>query len=628
MVSITNYRAVVHYETSERFIFLPGWNKNSFSCKGLTMKSLFRFKGAAAFVLITALIILFWWLLADWLLKQGIERSGSSLLKTQVELQSAQLQLSPLGFELHGLQITDPDNPMQNMLSATTVGGYLQLMPLLMGQIIITELKADALQFNSPRTTPGIIPKTAEKTPSKEELSSADEGEEKLFEASLPSVDELLERLPITTIKLAKTFDNDAQQAFKKLDQQISELPDNAALADYEQRLKQITEGKIKSPQDLKQRIADLKQLKAELKQDRETLAALRDNIKETRQQLSSQWKALKAAPAADLELLKKNYGLNGSHLGNISGLLFGDKVQYWVTMIEPYLKQAQRLTSSSEAEPPPPPRGEGRLVHFATDNPRPDFLIQRAVLNIILPIGELELTANNVTHQPTMIDSPITLHITGRNLKQIAAIDIEGVFDYRSHDNGFSKITGTAQQWQLKQITLSKSNEYPIIISSALQAIEGELLFQNNQLQADINSHYTQVNWGQPEHASTLQQLLSHIEDFDLLVGVNGGLTSPEIKLRSNLDKRLSSAFKQQLTEEQKALEAKFSARLNQQIEQRGGRYSEQFKQLDLQQGSLEQSLEKLEQMLASEIKNGLDEKKDEVKEKLKDKLRDKFNF
>ncbi len=592
------------------------------------MKSLLRPKGAIAFILIATLLFLFWWLLADWLLKQGIERSGSALLQTQVELQSAQLQLSPFGFELHGLQITDPDNPMQNMVSAATVGGYLQLMPLLMGQVIITELKADALQFNSPRTTPGIVPKTTKKEPSEERATSADEG--KLFDASLPSVDELLERLPITTIKLAKAFDKDAQQAFKVLDQQITTLPDSATLGDYEQRLKQITEGKIRSPQELKQRLADLKRLKAELKQDRETLVDLRDNIKETRQQLSSQWKSLKAAPAADLDLLKENYGLSGDNLGNISGLLFGERIQYWVTMIEPYLKQAQRLVSSgeSESEPPPPPRGEGRLIHFPTNNPRPDFLIQRAVLNMNLPIGELELTANNITHQPRMINTPTTVHITGRNLKQIATINIDGVFDYRSRDNGFSKITGTAQQWQLNQVTLSESSKHPIIISSAMQAIEGELQFQNNQLQADINSHYTQVNWDQPERPSTLQQLLGHIEDFDLLIGLEGQLTSPNIELHSNLDKRLSSAFKQQLKQEQKALEGKFTARLNQQIEQRGGRYSEQLKQLDLQQGSLKQSLEKLEQMLASEIKNGLDEKKDEAKEKLKDTLRDKFKF
>ncbi|VAW83909.1 hypothetical protein MNBD_GAMMA18-784 [hydrothermal vent metagenome] len=590
------------------------------------MKSLFRFKGVIAFVLITTFIVLFWWLLADWLLEQGVERSGSALLKTQVELQSAQLQLSPLGFKLNGLQITDPDNPMQNMVSAATINGYLQLMPLFMGQVIITELKADAVQFNSPRSTPGIIPKAAEKENTEEGSTTTDEG--KLFDASLPSVDELLDRLPITTIKLAKIFDNDAQQAFNVLDQQIDTLPDNAVLSDYEHRLKQITEGKVKSPQDLKQRLADLKQLKAELKQDRETLINLRDNIKETRQQLSNQWKVLKDAPAADLGLLKESYGLSGDNLGNISGLLFGERVQYWVTMVEPYLKQAQRLIPSGESEPPPPPRGEGRLIHFVTDNPRPDFLIQRAMLNINLPIGELEMTANNITHQPRMINSPATIHISGQNLKQVAAINIDGTFDYRSRDNGFSKITGSAQEWQLDQITLSESNKYPVIISSAMQAIEGKLQFKNNQLQADINSQYTQVSWEQSEHPSTLQQLLSNIEDFDLIAGVEGRLTSPAIKLRSNLDKRLSSAFKQQLKQEQKALEDKFSARLNQQIEQRGGRYSEQLKQLDLQQDSLKQSLEKLEQMLASEIKNGLDEKKDEAKEKLKDKLRDKFKF
>ena len=593
------------------------------------MKSLFRPKGIIAFVLIITLILLFWWLLADWLLKQGVERSGSALLQTQVELKSARLQLSPLGFELNGLQITHPDNPMQNIVSAATVSGYLQFMPLLMGQIIITELKADALQLNSPRTTPGIIPDKTDKESQEKALATTEkEGFGEQLGASLPSVEELLERLPITTIKLAETFDSDSRQAFETLEQQISTLPDQATLKGYEQRLKSITEGDINSPQDLAQRISKLKQLKTELKEDKRTLSEIRDNLRTAQQQLSSQWHALKGAPRADLALLKESYGLSSDNLGNISVLLFGDKVQYWVTLVEPYLKQAQRLMPSGESTPPPPPRGEGRIIHFATEKPRPDFLIQRTMINIELPIGELTLTANNITHQPSMLASPTTVQITGQNLKQIASINIEGVFDYRNREQGFSKISGDAQQWQLDNIELSKSNKHPVIISKALQTVEGEVLFKDETLRADIDSRYTQVNWTQSERPSTLQKVLSNIEDFDLQVSLNGSLTSPKTKLRSNLDKKLGAAFKQQLSEQQEILEKKLTARLNREIEQRAGRYSEQLSKLDLQQDSLNQSLEKLEEMLKSEIKSGLDEKRDELKDKLTDKLRDKLRF
>ncbi len=593
------------------------------------MKSLFRPQGIIAFVLIITLIFLFWWLLADWLLKQGVERSGSALLQTQVELKSARLQLSPLGFELSGLQITHPDNPMQNIVSAATVSGYLQFMPLLMGQIIITELKADALQLNSPRTTPGIIPDKTDQETKKEALATTEkEGFGEQLGAALPSVDELLERLPITTLKLAEAFDSDSRKAFETLEQQISSLPDQATLKEYEQRLKSITEGEVKSPQELAQRISALKQLKTELKEDKRALSEIRESIRTAQQQISSQWQALKGAPAADLALLKERYGLSSDNLGNLSGLLFGDKVQYWVTLVEPYLKQAQRLIPSGESTPPPPPRGEGRIIHFATEKPRPDFLIQRAMINIELPIGELTLMANNITHQPSILGSPTTVQITGQNLKQVASINIEGVFDYRSREQGFSKISGDAQQWSLDNIVLSKSNKHPIIISKALQTVEGVVLFQSGALQADIDSRYTQVNWAQPERPSTLQKVLGSIENFNLQVNLSGSLTSPKTELRSNLDKKLGAAFKQQLRQQQVKLEEKLTARLNREIEQRAGRYSEQLGKLELQQDSLNQSLEKLEEMLKSEIKSGLDEKKGELEDKLKEKLRDKLRF
>ena len=592
------------------------------------MKQLIRPTGIISFVLISLLLVLFWWLLADWLLKQSIERSGTALLGAKVELASAQLNLSPFGFELNTLQLTNPDKPMENVVEIAIIEGYLEPLPLLMGQIIVTELRANGVALNTPRSTSGLIdsPKPSQTaSPPQEEKAEPSFD----FSQALPSLDELLERLPITTIKLADAFDEETRAAFEELEKQFNELPDQQQLKEYEDRLKAAVEGKVKSPQDLKQRLDDLKQLKSELNENKQQLKAVRESIKTQREITSKQWDELKNAPASDLTQLRDSYSLEQDNLGNISGLLFGNQTQKWVTAAQPYLNHGQQLLSDNgEETPPPPPRGEGRFVHFASETARPDFLIKLAQIGLSLSIGELQLTINDITHQPEILNRPTTFTLSGRNLQNIAAIDADGIIDYRDRDNGYAQVKGTITQWQLADFQLSGDSDYPIIISSATQQLEGELRLQQDKLQGNVNSDFEKVLWNQQQQqqASTLQKLLNKIDNFDMQLSLEGQPTAPQVSLRSDLDKRLSNAFKQQFSEERDKLEGKLKTHLNKQIEQRAGKYSDQLKLLNQQQGSTDQQLAKIEEMLKSEVKSGIDEQKDKLENKLKDKLKGLF--
>lgn len=593
------------------------------------MKQLIRPTGIIAFAVISALLILFWWLLADWLLKQSIERSGTALLGAKVELSSARLNFSPLGFELTTLQLTNPDKPMENAVEMATIKGYLEPLPLLMGQVIISELQANGVALNTPRSTSGAIdtPKAPQTTTQQEEKKSESSFD---FAQHLPSLDELLERLPITTIKLAESFDEETRTSFADLKKQFAELPDQQQFKTYEDRLKAAVEGKVKSPQDLKQRIDDLKQLKSELRENKQQLQAARDSIKAQREASSQQWDALKKAPANDLALLRDSYSLEQNNLGNISGLLFGSQAQKWVTAAQPYLGYAQQLfsgdDSNDEVAPPPPPRGEGRFIHFASETPRPDFLIKLAQVGLSLNIGELQLTAHDITHQPEILKRPMRFTLVGRDLENIAAVDADGIIDYTEPDNGYSQLQASISQWQLDTLPLSGDSDYPIVISQATQQLEGKLRLQHNQLQGSLNSDFEKVSWNQQQQASTLHKLLNKINAFDIQLSLEGKPSMPAISLRSDLDKRLSNAFKEQLREQRSKLEGKLNVYLNEQIEQRTGSYGDQLKLLNQQEGTMDQQLDKIEEMLKSEVKNSLDEQKDKLENKLKDKLKGLF--
>ena len=103
----------------------------------------------------------------------------------------------------------------------------------------------------------------------------------------------------------------------------------------------------------------------------------------------------------------------------------------------------------------------------------------------------------------------------------------------------------------------------------------------------------------------------------------LQGKLTSPQIKLHSNLDDQLKQAVAGQLKSAQADLEKQFKARLNDKITNVAGPYKDQLAFLTDNQNTLDQRINKLDEMLKAKLKSAIDTKKQEATEILKDKIK-----
>ncbi|WP_455196610.1 TIGR03545 family protein, partial [Kaarinaea lacus] len=364
--------------------------------------------GAIVFLVLITAIGLFWWLLADWLLKVSIESGGTKIVGARVELASADLTFSPLGFQLENLQITNPEQPMQNLVQLGQITGSLELMPLLMGQVIIDEMSATGVRLNTERKTSGAVTKNSADTESlpvdaeksKLDLSAAKD--------KLPSVDEILARESLSTLEKTKAFEERINTERADFEKNLASLPDDAKLKQHEQSIKELTQSDIKSVEELNQRKQDLDKLKNDIRADRDAIRKVRDQLKSAKGDLNQQYDALKKAPAEDWDRLKSRYGLNAAGAGNITGLLFGDNAQMWLNRLLAWTQQAQRLLPSGGGEDTPqtvrPQRGTGRFINFATTNPLPNFLVRKAKLGLELTAGNIDLEINDATHQPDIL--------------------------------------------------------------------------------------------------------------------------------------------------------------------------------------------------------------------------------
>jgi len=594
-----------------------------------------RPSGALFYSALILLIALFWWLTADWLLKASIETAGTKLVGARVELRDADVSFNPLGFQLKGLQVTNPKQPMQNLMQLEQAKGSLDLIPLLMGQVIIDELSATGIKMNTERKVSGEVKKSVSESESqkKSDLNENEPVEEnkkgalKSAAEKLPSVDDILAKEPLATIDQIKSFNEKIKSERSAVNDGISALPDEAKLKKSEEQIKQLTEGNINSPEELKERKQNLDKIKESLQKDRDAIISMRERVKSAKSNLGDLYKNLKNAPSEDWNRIKSKYSLNAAGAGNVAGMLFGERAQIWLQRILVWAEQARKfMPSDTEKKPEPPKRNEGRLIHFPTSNPLPDFLIRKAILNIEIPAGEFDLQVNDVTHQPNIIGRPMRLMANGQNLKNAKQIKIDGVIDHVKPGEAKDTIKWSLTGVNISNLTISKNANLPIEIASTKADFSGDFLQIPDSFTANARSDFKATNWKTSEgtHSDTkLVKFLTSIQEFNINAQISGKLSAPDFKLDSDIDDQLKKVLNKEIESAKNNLETKFKDRLNKEVASAGGQYTDQLAFMTDKEKTLDQRIEQLNQMLSAKIKSAAETKKQESKDKVKDKLK-----
>ena len=590
--------------------------------------------GAIGFLALTALIAAFWLLAIDWLAKAAIERGGTAVLGAKVELDRADVTLSPLGLRLTRLQLTNPEKPMENIVEIASASGLLDLEKLLIGHVIVEELKGTGLQFNSARKSSGAIeqPVHADDNNAGSASQTSDfSAELAAFQDKLPSVEEILANEKLMTVERATALKSRVEKDKMELEQALAAVPDEQKLKQYADQIAKLTQGDIKSIEDLQARKAELDRIKADIKRDKEALLALRDKLKSAKDGLSTDFAALKAAPQADLAQLKSRYSLGGEGTSGLARLLFGDTVAHWLQLLQswyqrlsPWLPQpGNEQTEVTQAEPE---RGTGRLIHFPTLHPLPDFLIKLASIDGQLAQGNVHFAARDITHQPQILGRPIQIDAAGMELVNVKRIAVTGTLDHTDPEKPNDTLNWTVQQWRLTDVALSRSATLPLSLARSVTDVTVTTTLLADELEAEGVATFREAllsSTASDGLAGQLAQALSGIRDFDLGASVSGPFTAPNISLRSNLDTKLKNIVSGKVKEKQAELEQKLTARLNAQIDEIAGPYNERIKMLTQSEGSLDQRLAKLEEMAKTELKSVTDAKRDEAKDALKEKLK-----
>ncbi len=575
------------------------------------MNKWIRWPGLIAFVLLFGTLFVFGYFFATSFVKNSIEDYGSEAVGAQVNVDSVNLTVSPLGMRVNRLQVTNPDAPMTNAVEIQGMAFELAFWNLLMGQVIIDEMSVDGIRFNTPRSSSGAIAKKAE--PESKEPSLMDE-----IKGELPTADEIMARETLLTEVRSEELKTLYEQHSKILDESKTGLMDQKQLEAYQAEITKLTTEKLESLEDFNKRKERLSEINKELKKEKEKIAQAKSAYSTAYKELSEKLKEVKSAPSEDLANLKSKYSLDEGGATNITRLLFGNEAGEWTeTGLAWYEKAKPYLEATQEEEVKEVERQGGRYIHFGGVESLPDFLLREARMDIVLAAGHLDGKLKDVTHQPEILGRPITLSINGTQLKGYDSMHLNAEFNHIDPKNAFDKAEFKVKKMEINQFKVSGNESFKLSLDKAKADITGTALIKNGKLKMKVDTLFSEAQFKSGATSGTAKQigqLLETIHQFTITVNAKGNLKSLDTSFDSSLDSEMKKALNAKIDAKQAELEAQLKAKLQAKLTESTGSYSEDLNATLAGDGGLDAKQKQLEELAKAKLNSWEDQQKAEL--------------
>lgn len=427
------------------------------------MKKWIRWKAVVPAVLVTAIIVTLWMLFADHLVKRGIEALGTDLVGAKVELAGARLRLSHGDLALTGLRVTDPSQPMKNMVEVSSIAGAISLRGLFLKKAVIDSMAVHGVRFGTPRTTSGAVPQ-----PSEVSLTARQRVESWAKALPIPSLNlqglvGTAVRLPqiasdsLKSVRQARLVQAQADSMQRVFDAQLHGLDpqptlDSAkALAD---RLKAADPRRM-PPAQIAATANDVRTMLGRVAALKAKLDTAQGQVNRGMGTLHTAATTLDEARSADLSYVRGLVHLPSFSGPDLSRGMFTKLVTdhlgpvlYWAQMADKYIPPGLDPRRSSG---PKRLRLAGTTYHFPVAHALPDFLVRRAAGDVTIggrtsATGQYQASLTGVTTEPAIYGRPLTFSASRQGGAELRSVSVEGSLDRTTavaHDSLHALVPG-----------------------------------------------------------------------------------------------------------------------------------------------------------------------------------------
>ncbi|QFR49100.1 TIGR03545 family protein [Sulfurimonas lithotrophica] len=535
-----------------------------------------RIWGFGVFAILGTLIGVFILVFLDPLAKIALEKSISKATDKNVQIDNVNLSLKEGALKIDNLNIFE--NGVSSFRSKN-IGVDIDFNQLLFNRYHVNNLSVKGMEFK--QSTDAKVQQKEIKKQKESSSPSLDFGS-----IDLPKPETLIANMGLSS---TTNYEN-AEKEFNSIEKKYKDIVDKyfskdelkSIKADVEKiksNLKKIQKIKKLKPEHydlISNALEDIEKLRKTIKQKRKVLKTLKNDFEKDKNILRKFSDELINGAKNDYENLSKNYRFDEQGGINVVGALFGNNIKGYLKTFLDYYEVAKPYLSSKE-EPPAPPRGEGRWIKYKELNSLADIYVKNIDIDGIYETHKFLANIKNISSNQKLINKPVSLNI---------------------------KSDGK----------LSKNIDFKIV---KLQKADYNLNLNAKTLDYITIDADAKINYAKTQFSS---KNLKNLKEFYIDIILSKEIYSPNIKVKSDLDKKLKDIFQKAIEEQvlkyKNRLKELIDSKMQEKLKKLGLKNSEIVKLGALLNGSLddfsntEQLLNSYEKELKSQAKNRLKEK------------------
>ncbi|PKI00863.1 TIGR03545 family protein [Glaciecola sp. 33A] len=552
------------------------------------------------------IVTVFYLFFANTLLKTLAQNALGDASGAEVNIGAVEHRLFPFGLTLTRLQATDNANPLHNKIEIAMLKADVNFMPLLSKKLIIGDLIVQNVEFDTKRDSAGAIYVQPDAQTSSFAFPTL---------ADLPSVDDILEKSPLKTTAAVAEAKRVFEQYKRPIQDKYATLPSKQKLIAYKERLRVLQETDYKNPTNLIAAKKEFDDIKETIKKDRIKVSAFVDLAKEAQAASSNSVSLLKSAPQDDFALLKGLVAGDEGAIGEVTQHLFGEKATIYTRGL---LIVMDMLSSSSE---------DPVVEQTTVDDGLPRVWIKNAAVSVKWQNQKIQTAWQNITDQHALIGKPTSFVVNSSKANNLSNIDLNGTFEI------IEGKVNSVQDWDIKGLVLDAIELVPeqskqklnALLESGLLASKGELNIVDGQLTGSSVFDLTAMKLkatGEDDLTNAMAEIISGLSELKLSTDFSGNLTSPSIKIKSDLNKKMLQALSSGLTGNSSGKLSELKTKLNAKVAEQLGQSGQQLASVDALLTAAQGDTDSLNELLKSQMTNALGNTKDKLLNKLSDKL------
>jgi uncharacterized protein (TIGR03545 family) len=619
-----------------------------------------RWKGFIPFVIITVLVYVIATYFIDGWIKKAIEKNGTRLNGALVEMKSLRLSFVNSSLKIKAVQVTNPNNLMQNRFEVGDITFDFRFLPLLKKKFVVEEVKVAEVKWLSPRSREGKIPASWAREWAAEEkeesvlgplVAQAFENLKNSVKAELPdiSVDSLKKKfdpreaiklIDLTSYKTAFELKDKAVASYAKWGEDSKKFIDEQKnfVSNMKTKLASLNPNNLKTPDAIINSISTVSSFDNDLKSAKSGITGRLDGAKADLASLTSPLKNIPDLIKADVKGIVDKYSLGSLNLDNFSKNIFG---MQWLPYYQKYVEYsvvAKKYMAKYQAgkdDEPKRERFKGMDIRFPITDGTPTLLVKKVDMSAETGKdeksndfyrGKYALHIQDISSDQRLYGKPIKadFSLDTFNGPFVSAI-INLLLDYRDEPE-INKADLTVNDFKLTDYTLAKGSAFPLPLKEGVMdiAVSAGLSGEkpNFGVKLDVNSATYNFIKSQNYVLELLQNIVSRINKFWVKIAFEGTLRDPKFTVNSSLDNAIAAGIKQVFAEKMAEVRLKAEAYIKAEV----GKYLDQAKgQIAQLEGNVTKQLEdqlKNVDFLSGDVKKKIDELKKKQQSLVTDKI------